>query len=216
MAYPEDYFSAFDRFWAPVWMDRVTNLPDDAEITLTRNEVLAMLQAPSVTEIMQQTSSRAFSGQIAGHLLMLCIAMDTEGLPVSIRQAKFLVRKYYQRVRQTHGQVIKSSISSIEAAWQEYRHVAHLWAAFSAIRMKPAGASKALTPDVLEKFVAWSVWFRLKGEKLVPARQRPARALLDLENAWDFPIELVVPLPARIKLRLPDWAKTAIAEYKRH
>ena len=68
MAYPEDFTLASERFWAPVWMDRVLKLPEGGELAVGKTELLAMLQAPSVSDVLDTSKKRAISGQIAGHV----------------------------------------------------------------------------------------------------------------------------------------------------
>ena len=214
MAYPDDEHLASERFWAPVWMDRVLALPEDGELTIDRNALMAMLQAPAVDEVLQEAQKRATAGQIAGHVLMLCIGMDGEGLPVSIRRAGYLLEKYYGRIRRTHGQVVRATIRTINGAWRSHGSVAHMWAATAAIRMEPAGGFESLAKESLAEFISWSEWFRRKGENLTPARQRNPSPILNPDATWRFPYELVAPLPDDDLLKLPDLAQVALQEYR--
>ncbi len=214
MAYPEDDALASERFWAPVWMDRVLGLPEDGELTVGRNDLMAMLQAPTVNDVLEKAQKRTTAGQIAGHLLMLCIGMDGEDLPVSIRRAGYLLEKYYARIRHTHGQVVRATIRTINAAWRSHGSVAPMWAASAAIRMEPAGGFESLAKESLAEFISWSEWFRRKGENLTPARQRNPSPILDPDLTWRFPYELVAPLPNDNLLKLPDWAQAALQEYR--
>ena len=215
MAYPEDENLASDRFWAPVWMDRALAMEDEEDTVITKQELVAMLQASSVDRIVADAKKHATSGQISGHILMLCAGMDGGGSSVSIRQAKFLLRDYYLRLRRTHGRVIKHSVRSIDQAWHDFRSVAHLWAAYSAIGMQPAGAFKSITSESLPNFISWSEWFRVKGESLIPPRQKNKAPLLDPDTTWNFPSTMVVPLPDDTRLRLPSWATRVLSGYQR-
>ena len=214
MAYPEDDHLASERFWAPVWMDRVLRMPEDSELAVGRNDLLAMLEAPAVNDVLEEAQRQAKAGQIAGHVLMLCVGMDGEELPVSIRRAGYLVEKYYARIRQTHGQVVRAAIRTINAAWRSHGSVAHMWAASAAIRMEPAGGFESLAKESLAEFISWSEWFRRMGENLTPARQRNPSPILNPDLTWRFPDELVAPLPDDRLLKLPDWAHDALEEYR--
>ena len=88
-----------------------------------------------------------------------------------------------------------ASDASVQAAWDELKPVAHLWAAHAdetgAMWAQTGQAPFPCREDRLLQFVARAEAIRLEGESLIPARRNDP--LLDPETTWKVTTDLTPP-----------------------
>ena len=147
---------------------------------------------------------------------------------IGIKKAVFLLHKYGdfqgQKVKMKMGKQIripknklhKPGCRTIEKHWDEYKPVAHFYAAlkfFEENRNKRIINLDLLKPDNILDFLSISNQIREFGENYIP-KQGVKKTLLTKNEVWSVSINC--PLP-KVTLNLPrqkGWIKKALKEYK--
>lgn len=98
-------------------------------------------QAPSFSEAELQMGDRAWPGSIAGDLLNYLIQMTAAGLQASINKAVAMSEEYLKDATARKGPPGGRSVRYIKQAWEDFKPVCHLWAAFRLLEGKDIGAA---------------------------------------------------------------------------
>jgi len=206
------------------------NLQDDFLISLQKI-IRILSNAPSCDEVMHLSIGNSLGALYAGEILFGVYYFNKK-LPeaeIGIKKAVFLLHKYGDYP----GQIVKIKMGkriripkkklhkppgcrTIEKHWNEYKQVAHFYAAlkfFDENRNKRIINLDLLKPDNILNFLAISNQIREFGENYIP-KQGVKKTLLTKNEVWSVGIDC--PLQ-KVTLNLPrpkGWIKKALKEYK--
>ena len=205
------------------------NLQEDFLISLQKI-IRIFSNAPSCEEVMDLSIVNSLNALDAGEILFGVYYFNKK-LPeaeIGIKKAVFLLHKYGdfqgQKVKMKMGKQIripknklhKPGCRTIEKHWDEYKPVAHFFAAlkfFEGNRNKRIINLDLLKPDNILNFLAISNQIREFGENYIP-KQGVKKTLLTKNEVWSVGIDC--PLQ-KVTLNLPrpkGWIKKALKEYK--
>ncbi len=204
MIFPADQ-AARDRHFA-VW--RAYGELQDANETdllpLDAARLRLLVDAPSLSELKAQTGEATRRAIVAGNILCTLFLMHTFKLKEpSMNKAIFVAQEYAQRegVMYGDGSKLHKSEAMIRKYWNEFRPVAHLWAAMNInqIYSFADGDRNVFAREVFPKFLEVAATILEFGMTFVPVRARDPVPILDPAHCWTLP-ESIRPIrltPAR-------------------
>ena len=160
--------------------------PDDL-----KNLVQTLLSAPRLRDIQEDAKRPYIYGMTAGMILYQMISLSEVSSPVAQLTTikKRIVAKFGSKVPQQ----FRFSLSTVEnTIWPQYRVVANLWAAYIAQVIRCQDTAFPCRLELVLEFLAYSEYFRLKGEKLRP-KQSPSGTVLKPDVALAVPREISLP-----------------------
>jgi hypothetical protein len=159
MAFPKDeekrrlFLASFHRFAAGEIETRIRKLPEaqDYPVGPLLGELLgraleplggfpALDQAPSFSEVVRQLADRAWPGSIAGDVLNYLLQMKAAGYQASVNKAVALSEAFLGEAMPRMGPPGGKSNRYIRQAWEDFKPVSHLWAAFRLLEDEDLGA----------------------------------------------------------------------------
>ncbi len=147
----------------------------------------------------QLRSGKMWRGLLAGHTLMLTLAKAEAGEKrTSVNAALSDLQPALER---RLGWGNGAGITELKAAWQDFRPVAHLWAAREAEIV-----GDRYDPLLVLEWLTVAEELRRRGEALRPPRAKTP--VLDPGTTWRMPDELALPSAT---MKLPS-AKTIISK----
>lgn len=229
MLYPEDEQKRNECTCTLAWHRKLDGLRDDKKVVLLKQDVDAIIGAPSLSQVMAAMARQAAVGQIAGELLLLALQLDTSAIGASLHKVRFLVSYRNSVINDIQGKNLWASDTSMKKAWKQYRTVAHLWAALKILVDANSDERDDLDETIgiedilnilsrilVEQFASTSMRVLEKATGLIPSHQTSSgRPLLDIGAAWTFQKAVIAdqfaaPIPA-----LPDWGSSVLTEYRR-
>lgn len=229
MLFPENEQKRNDCVCTLAWHRKFDGLSDDKEVVLLKQDVDAIIGAPSLSQIMEAMAREAAVGQIAGELLLLALQIDASAMDASLRKVRFLVSYRNSVINENQGKNLWASDASIKKAWKRYRTVAHLWGALKILGDANSDKSHNMDETIsiedilnilsripLEHFASTSIRVLTEATGLIPSHQTSSgRPLLDMGAAWKFPKAFAADQTAALIPALPAWAASALSEYRR-
>jgi hypothetical protein len=160
----------------------------------------------------------AWPGSVAGDLLIYLQQTRASGIKPSINKALALVVCSLKGATNARRKPRGRSSRYIRKQWEEFKPVAHLWAAYRAIlfaNLQGKNQPEMSTDEGLPLFLALAEWFAEEGLSIYPhSRRQPA---LDSSELWRVPAALRSqwPLLEVEQAPLPEWAVEALRrQYK--
>lgn len=199
----------YDRLWVraikvspndPVFRDQfftmdqvlyeMTNLAGDHQlISMSANTLQILLEAPGYTDMTIRAAAAAKRAVIAADILCAIYLMDKFSLPEpSMNKAVAMVRDYARTTTYGDGSRMDTSITRIRECWQEFKSVAHLWAAARINQVYPyTERQEDLYADSFESYLQVAQSFYHFGVSFIPKRARPIEPILDAKTSWTLP-----------------------------
>lgn len=164
----------------------------DAVIQLTRRHLSLLIDAPSYAELKELVAGRTKQAIIAGDMMTALYVMDHFGLPEpSVNKAEFLAAEFSKKATFGDGSKITGSHPAIMKAWNAYKDVAHLWAAFRINQAYPfAPEGEIFSQQYFSTFLGVAAMFHEFGASFIPLRARPRIPILDAATAWRLPPQI--------------------------
>lgn len=229
MLFPQDEQKRNECACTLEWRRKLDGMTDNERAVLPKQDIEAIVSAPSFSQLMEVMARKAAVGQIAGELLLLALQLDASGMGGSLRKARFLVSHHNSIINESQGMKLWASVSSMKNAWKEYQTVAHLWAALKILLDanpeefddvdETVGIEKildTLSRIPVERFASTSTWALEKAAGLIASHQTSnGRPLLNIDTAWTFPNTVVADQFAAPVRDLPIWCGGALTEYLR-
>jgi hypothetical protein len=160
-------------------------------IQLTRRHLGLLMDAPSYADLGKIVADRTKQATIAGDMMAALYVMDYFRLPEpSMNKAEFVAAEFSKKATYGDGSKIAGSHPSILKAWNAYKDVAHLWAAY---RINAAYAYAPSEKDVFSQqhfptFLGIAAMLYQFGTSFIPLRARPRKTILDVSEAWKLPV----------------------------
>lgn len=170
------------------------------------------LQGVGYAQTVQQLSSRAMRGNIAGSIVNGALEMLAYGEKPSVGAVMRDISESMRRYQTFGGDPAAYSERSIKSAWAEFRAVAHLWAAWNLIFENAVRSSETqalgghLAAHMLHSHtpIMLSIAMRKleRTKNVLLASGTGPVPLLDLEAVWTPPEDM--PLPPLLPSRAAD------------
>ena len=160
--------------------------PDDL-----KNLVQTLLSAPRLRDIQKDATRPYIYGMTAGMILYEMIGLSEVSSPIA--QLTTIKKRIVANFGSTVPQQFRFSLSTVEnTIWPHYRMVANFWAAYIAQVIRRQDTAFPCRLELVLEFLAYSEYFRLKGEKLRP-KQSPSGTVLRPGLTLAVPHEISLP-----------------------
>lgn len=166
---------------------------DSAVIELTRNHLGLLIAAPSYADLVGLVADRTKQAIVAGDMLSAIYVMDYFSLSEpSMNKAEFVAAEFSKKATYGDGSKIAGSHPAIMNAWNTYKDVAHLWAAY---RINEAYSFAPSKPDIFSQqyfptFLGIASMLYEFGTSFIPLRARPKKPILDALTTWQLPSQI--------------------------
>lgn len=162
------------------------------QTVLVDKQTLELLKkgVPSEKDLEQTIVDRTRKATVAGLVLSAIYVMDKFSIPEpSINKAIDFARYYAMKAKQYgDGSKMNRSRRIIREHWDEFKPVAHLWAAKELNRDYPfAPEREVLSPEYFGTFLGVAKGLLEFGVSFIPFRARPSVPILDRELLWQIP-----------------------------
>lgn len=152
-----------------------------------------IIEAPGYADIkclVAETTKRAI---VAGDILAALYIMERYSIPEpSMNKAVFIVQEYARKATYGDGSQICRSERMIREAWQEFRSVAHFWAAFRLNKAYPfVPDRKQFSLAHFGTFLGVAAGLYEFGRAFVPFRAKEKTPLLEAQSSWALPDSIV-------------------------
>ena len=156
-----------------------------------KNPVQTLLSAPRLRDIHEDAKRPYIHGLTAGMILFQMISLSEVSSPVA--QLTTIKKRIVANFGSKVPQQFRFSLSTVEnTIWPHYRVVANLWSAHIAQVIRRQDTAFPCRLELVLEFLAYSEYFRLKGEKLRP-KQSPSGTVLKPGLALAVPHEISLP-----------------------
>jgi hypothetical protein len=170
----------------------------------------ALVRAPGIDAFYKQVPENAWSGSLAGEVLLRLVQMDMAGLPAKVREAVAAVERRLRKIHRLKGDESgPQSERSIFEAWKRYKPAAHLWAAALTIN-QTENENQFLpffTPGeerVFDNPYFWGTAECLRWAATRICVDRKAKPVLDPLEMWQLSLDFQIPSDLIIKLSPPE------------
>lgn len=225
MAHPSDECYR-DEFLAAMVARCLLEAADEnkEDIEIPASIVRILLNAPSYEDIVERATNSAKKGSIAGDILDYIAQMHFTGhKQPSVRKAVYVAEDYLSNAVNGYGEKSGSSNIFIYKCWDEYKTVAHLWAAFrvrqfASQQQKNNGffnLEEPLCGDYLDKFLTVAEVFRIFGEGFAPPIVKSHESLLPKDETWKVPESYSLPNVYLSIQDMPDWIVKRLKGYSK-
>lgn len=192
--------------------------PNQPVVSLPIDQLAVLVGADSYIEVMKRAACAAGPGSIVGDLLGYIVTMRLAGHPEpSIRKAIYLAQQYNEGASNAFDKKPATSEIGIRNYWNEYRTVAHLWAAHRTFQQPGSPYSGddvcLLDPDAFRTFLAVAEWYRNVGETCISAHAKNPEPLLPTADMWRVPADFTLPDFDVTQGDMPGWMKDRLAGY---
>lgn len=158
-------------------------------LQLNAKTLRVLLNAPSYEDLRKLAAERTKQAIVAGDILSVLFLMDRFSLPEpSMNKAIHVARQYAINAKYGDGTRLNISEFKIREYWEEFRPVAHLWAAFRLNRSYPfCPEENVFTENGFAPFLEVAAALYGFGCSFIPERARLELPLLDAEESWSLP-----------------------------
>lgn len=176
------------QFYAVFAAQRVLNGAAGGEVALASDLLRQLVNAPSLESIRSDAAKQAKRGIMAGYVMLFMAIMEhhKRRLPpggaagASLTKALFATKRMgAQKSTWGDGDVMHLAPNTVKPCWQEFRTVAHLWAAQEALR---AGGPRQyfMAADMMPAWLEAASYLQQFGLSFLldSKRARPDEALL--------------------------------------
>jgi hypothetical protein len=189
---------------------------EDADLHIPKSIMSVLINSPSLENVTERASKSAYGGAVAGDILLYIAEMHLTGhKEPSVRKAVYLAEDYLANAVDGYGKKGATSNISIRKCWEEYKTVAHLWAAFRVCQLTPdkdfSNLYDTLFGDNLGQFLAIAEAYRHFGEVFKPSRIKSQESLLPKNKTWRVPEDYKLP---SINLGVTGMSKWMVARLK--
>ena len=212
MAYPNDE-SSCNNFMASIVSKTAIEAGEDVPLSFVK----ILLEAPSFENITNDFTKKGKYGCIAGDVLLYIFRLKKIGAVPSVRKAMFILRESYKasdgigidKARRTPLNEI-----SFRKYWNEFKPVAHFWAAFRVFETMRERDSECPIPfdtENLSLFLAHTEFFRNFGESNMA--ERVHMPTLNPDETWRVPDDYPLPSASVDVSETDRWLKDTMKDY---
>lgn len=151
-----------------------------------------LISAPSKSDLGAKVADETKKGVVAGNFLLTMYVMnafpETFSEP-SVRKAIYAARVYASKTRFGDGSSLPTSETAIRKYFDEFRSVAHLWAATRLHESLPIRDQREIlgSAEAVRDFLGIARTLEDFGCVFVPKRAKPKQPILDRNSIWRVP-----------------------------
>jgi hypothetical protein len=194
--------------------DEVRDLAGDQVISVSENVLKRLIEAPSYADMRIRATIAAKRAVIAADVLCVIYLMDKFTLPEpSMNKAVAVVQAYAPTATYGDGSRMDTSETQIRQYWQEFKPVAHLWAAMRINKAYPFTKDhKSMYTSDFESYLQVAQGFYRFGVSFIPKRAKSRVPIVDTGKSWTLPASI---LPKSLHSEwLPDRLIEILRNYK--
>ncbi len=154
-------------------------------------EVLEFLLENPYTAITGEMESIAIQGSIAGEMLLILIELAASGKEASVYKAITYGSHYFREARDSSGEEISHSKTSLRRAWSGFKTVAHLWAAFQIHVHSPGNLSIPINPNSCLQQLSLANELGKLAQKL--SSKHAPKPIFSSNELWTLPSSVELP-----------------------
>lgn len=155
-------------------------------------EVLEFLLENPYTAITGEMESIAIQGSIAGEMLLTLVELAASGKEASVYKAITYGSHYFREARDSLGEEISHSKTSLRRAWSGFKTVAHLWAAFQIHVNSPSeNLSMPINPNSYLLQLSLANELGKLAQKL--SSKNAAKPIFSSNELWTLPSSVELP-----------------------
>jgi hypothetical protein len=182
--------------------------------------IQASAAAAEAESVLDESGESAYGVAVAGDILLFVInaaLYSPEHASVARAIAVWCEDQALGKTRE--GGYVAASPRSVKAAWSRFKPVAHLCGAYNLFHNDQIAALNPADPKTLLNFLAVAEALRKRGEAHHPPSGRKSskpsrRSTLDPATTWKTPSNLALPKPIFSVPPLPDFAQSALRNYR--
>lgn len=212
MLFPNDDVLRRQCFGVELTRFKVMECKDTDRLEINASDLRLLIEAPAYDVLKNITAANTKRATVAGDILTALYLMDKFSVPEpSLNKAIFVSMEFAKSKDGVYGDGTRMNVSErmVLECWNEYKPVAHLWAAF-----RINGAYPYADDDVFSdpQFLEVAVGLFRFGAGFIPARAKNKTPVLDAQKCWALPDSI----PARNPVldRIPDRLLEYLKKYK--
>lgn len=189
MNFPND-LSAAQSCFAVETVKAVTDGDSDNEKReLDVRTLRLLLEAPSYSSLKQLIAESTKRATVAGDLLAVIYLMDRFKVArPSMNKAIFVAMEFAKNSRYGDGTPLNKSEPMVIKCWNEFKGVAHLWAAFRLQQAYPYAPPKSqFSPEGFVSFLEVAQGLFQFGVSYIPKGSKSKKPILDSQKCWCLP-----------------------------
>ena len=186
----------------------IADASEGTRYSLSAEQIQVLINAPSRSVMKEHVVASIKRATNAGDVLSCMYIMHKfkNKMPTlgnaSIKQAIYAVKEFGIVTKYGDGQVLPRSKTTIRSNWEEYKTVAHFWAAIRlnvAYSFAPENDHFA-SPESFAKFLAVASELAIFGTTYCPGHTKPPKPLIDAESTWMLPSDMKPMTPVTDQL----------------
>ena len=171
----------------------ISEMRDRDRIMLDKETLNRLVFAPSHDELKRHTIQAVKKGIVAGDILASIYLMERFDIPEpSIKKAVHVAQQFAKKTQYGDSTPMKRSRRMVRDAFNEYRSVAHLWAAFRLNQAYRYADDDKLFFEKLPFFLEVAAGLYAFGTTFKPYRARPRKPILPTNEMWKLPENILV------------------------
>lgn len=190
---------------------KVLECKDTDRLEIDASDLRLLIEAPAYDALKEIAAANTKRAIVAGDLLVALYIMDKFGVPEpSLNKAIFVATEYAKTAKYGDGTRMNVSERMVLECWNEYKPVAHLWAAFRINGAYPyAPADEVFSHS---QFLGVAVGLFRFGAGFIPARAKKKTPVLEAQKCWSLPGN--VPASNLVSDQIPDRLLEYLKKYK--
>lgn len=212
MHFPNDLQAAQRCFAVEKTMALIEGDSDSRKFDVDAYTLKLLINAPSYPTLKGQIVESTKRGTVAGDILASLYLMEKFGVDrPSMNKAIYCASEFAKNAQYGDGTPLAISEPTIRKFWDEFRPVAHLWAAFRLAQIYPY-ASEPFSPENFNAFLEVAQGIFEFGRGYYPKGSKSKNPILQGNDYWFIP-ELI---QARrlISTRRPELLLQMLKKYK--
>ena len=189
---------------------KVLECNDTDRLEINASDLRLLIEAPAYDVLKDITAANTKCATVAGDILMVLYIMDKFNVPEpSLNKAIFVAMEYAKNAKYGDGTRMNVSERMVLKCWNEYKPVAHLWAAFRINVAYPYTKDGVFSDP---KFLEVAVGLFRFGAAFIPARAKIKNPVIDAAKCWTLPDR--IPASNLVSERRPDRLLKYLKKYK--
>jgi hypothetical protein len=208
--FPKDLAAAQSCYAVECVKAKMADEPEGGKHVVDTHTLRLLLEAPSYATLKKTVAANSKRAIVAGDILGALYLMHKFDIPEpSFNKAVYVAMQYAKTTKYGDGTPLAISEPTIRACWEEYKTVAHFWAAFR------LGQAYPFANDVLQRF---DIYLQVAqglfafGTAFIPKRARPQQTILSREDCWTLPA--AIEAKHLVSERVPDALLKYLKKYK--